>query len=43
MHWVKQVSKTGDFEAVLTWAIGLSEQRGFKVVSEPSRLTIELG
>jgi hypothetical protein len=22
MHWVQQVSKTGDFEAVLTWAIG---------------------
>ena len=43
MHWVKQVSKTGDFEAVLTWAIGLSEQRAFKVTNEPSRLTIELG
>lgn len=43
MHWVKQVSKTGDFEAVLTWAIGLSEQRAFKVTSEPSRLTIDLG
>jgi hypothetical protein len=43
MNWVKQVSKTGDFEAVLTWAIGLSEQRAFKVTSEPSRLTVELG
>jgi len=43
MHWVRQVSKTGDFEAVLTWAIGLSEKRPFKVTSEPSRLTIELG
>ena len=43
MQWVEQVSKTGDFEAVLTWAIGLSEQRAFKVTSEPSRLTIELG
>jgi hypothetical protein len=43
MRWVQQVSKTGDFEAVLTWAIGLSEQRAFKVTSEPSRLTIELG
>jgi len=42
-RWVKQVSKTGDFEAVLTWAIGLSERRGFKVTSEPSRLTIEVG
>ena len=42
-QWVQQISKTGDFEAVLTWAIGLSEQREFKVTSEPSRLTIELG
>jgi hypothetical protein len=43
MHWVRQVSKTGDFEAVLTWAVGLSEKRAFKVTSAPSRLTIELG
>ena len=43
MHWVRQISKTGDFEAVLTWAIGLSEKRAFKVTSAPSRLTIELG
>jgi hypothetical protein len=43
MRWVRQVSKTGDFEAVLTWAIGLSEQRAFRVSSEPSRLTVELG
>jgi hypothetical protein len=43
MNWVAQISKTGDFEAVLTWAIGLSEQREFKVTSEPSRLTVELG
>lgn len=43
MHWVRQLSKTGDFEAVLTWAIGLSEKRAFKVTSAPARLTIELG
>ena len=43
MHWVRQISKTGDFEAVLTWAIGLSEKRAFKVTGAPSRLTIELG
>jgi hypothetical protein len=42
-HWVQQVSKTGDFEAVLTWSIGVSERRAFKVTSEPSRLTVELG
>ncbi len=45
MHFVRQVSKTGDFEAVLTWAIGLSERRPFKLTSSgsPPRLTIELG
>ena len=45
MRSVRQVTKTGDFEAVLTWAIGLSEQRPFKVTSSgsPPRLTIELG
>jgi hypothetical protein len=45
LHFVRQVTKTGDFEAVLTWAIGLSKQRPFKVTSSgsPPRLTIELG
>ena len=45
LHFVRQVTKTGDFEAVLTWAIGLSQQRPFKVTSSgsPPRLTIELG
>jgi len=45
LRFVRQVTKTGDFEAVLTWAIGLSKQRPFKVTSSgsPPRLTIELG
>jgi hypothetical protein len=45
MHFARQVAKTGDFEAVLTWAIGLSEKRPFKLTSSgsPPRLTIELG
>ena len=45
MRFVRQVTKTGDFEAVLTWAIGLSKERPFKVTStgSPARLTIELG
>src|SRR5207247_9726990 len=43
MHWVRQVSKTGDIEPVLTWARGLAEKRAFKVTGAPSRLTIELG
>lgn len=45
MRYVQEIAKTGDFEAVLTWAIGLSEQRPFKVTSSgsPARVTIELG
>jgi len=42
MRWVQQISKTGDFEAVLTWAIGLTERRAFKLTSSASRLEIEL-
>ena len=43
LRWVRQVSKTGDFEAVLTWSIGLSEQRPFKVLTAPARLTVVFG
>ncbi|HUK94498.1 MAG TPA: hypothetical protein VLU96_05515 [Gaiellaceae bacterium] len=44
-RYVRQLAKTGDFEAVLTWAIGLSEQRPFTVSSSgsPARVTIEIG
>jgi len=41
MRWVQQISKTGDFEAVLTWAIGLSEKRKFTVTSAPAHVEIE--
>jgi hypothetical protein len=43
MRFVRQVTKIGDFEAVLTWTIGLSQERPFKVASSGSRLTIEIG
>ncbi len=45
MRYVKQVTKIGDFEALLAWSIGLSEKRPFKVTSSgsPPRLTIEIG
>jgi hypothetical protein len=43
VRFVRQVSKIGDFEAVLTWTIGLSQERPFKVTSAGSRLTIEIG
>lgn len=43
--YVRQVTKIGDFEAVLAWTIGLSEKRPFKVTSagSPPHLTIEIG
>jgi hypothetical protein len=39
------VVKTGDFESVLTWTIGLDEKRPFKVVTSdsPPRLALEIG
>ncbi len=45
MNWVQEIAKTGDFEAVLRWTIGLSEERPFTVTSSgsPARLTIEFG
>jgi hypothetical protein len=40
---VREVVKTGDFEAVVTWAIGLDERRPFTVVASGSSLAIEIG
>jgi hypothetical protein len=40
---VREVVKTGDFEAVLTWVIGLDEERPFRVLTAGVRLTVELG
>jgi hypothetical protein len=44
-RFLRELVKTGDFEAVLTWTIGLSERRPFTVTSSgsPPRLTIEIG
>jgi hypothetical protein len=41
---VHEVVRTGDFEAVLTWAIGLDERVGFRVstLDNPSRLVVDL-
>jgi hypothetical protein len=40
---VKEVVRTGDFEAVLTWAIGLEEMVDFRVTTaaSPSRLIVD--
>ena len=42
-RWVREIAKTGDFEAVLTWSVGLSEQRPFSVATSPGRLTLVFG
>jgi hypothetical protein len=40
---VQEVVRTGDFEAVLTWAIGLSDKVDFRVrtATSPSRLIVD--
>jgi hypothetical protein len=44
MRSVREIAKTGDFEGVLTWVIGLSEERPFTVTSTGSpSLTVEIG
>jgi hypothetical protein len=41
---VEELVRTGDFEAVLTWAIGLSDKADFKVstATSPSRLIVDI-
>lgn len=40
---VREVVRTGDFEAVLTWAIGLEERVPFRVLTldDPARLVVD--
>ena len=40
---VREVVRTGDFEAVLTWAIGLSERVPFRVLTldDPARIVVD--
>ena len=40
---VREVVKTGDFEAVVTWAIGLDGRRPFAVSQSGDTLTVEIG
>jgi len=42
---IQQVRRTGDFEAVLTWVIGLDKQRPFKVTTQdsPTRVVVDVG
>jgi hypothetical protein len=42
---IQQVRRTGDFEAVLTWVIGLDKKRPFHVTTEggPARVIVDVG
>lgn len=40
---VREVVKTGDFEAVVTWAIGVDGKRAFTVSSSGDSLAVEIG
>jgi hypothetical protein len=42
-HFAREVVKSGDFEAVVTWVVGVSEQRPFTTTVSDSRLVIEIG
>jgi hypothetical protein len=41
---VKELVRTGDFEAVLSWAIGLEKQSEFRVqtLDDPARLVVDV-
>ena len=39
---VREVVKTGDFEAVVTWVIGLDEKRPFTTNASESQLVVEI-
>ena len=41
--FVREVVKTGDFEAQVTWVIGLNEKRVFTATASESQLVVELG
>ena len=42
---VKEVVRTGDFEAVLTWAVGLDARVAFRVLTldDPARIVVDFG
>jgi hypothetical protein len=40
---VQEVLKTGDFEAQVTWVIGLDMKRSFTTNATESKLTVEIG
>jgi hypothetical protein len=39
---IEEVVKTGDFEGVVTWVIGLDRKRPFTTASSDSALVVEI-
>ena len=42
-HFVREAVKSGDFEAVLTWVVGLEGRRPFAVTASASRVVVTVG
>jgi hypothetical protein len=42
-HSVRELVKSGDFEAVLTWVVGVDGQRPFDVTASGSRVVVTIG
>jgi len=42
-HHVREIVKTGDFEAVVTWVVGLDRRRPFDVQASGRRIVVEIG
>ena len=42
-RFIREIEKTGDFEGVVTWAIGLDRERPFTTNASEDRLTVEIG
>lgn len=42
---IQQVRRTGDFEGVITWVIGVDKQRPFRVTTQdgPARVIVDIG
>lgn len=43
VHFVREVVKTGDFENMVTWAIGLDGRRPYKLTASDSQLIVDIG
>ena len=42
-HHVREVVKTGDFEAVVTWVIGLDGKRPFAIETSGYKIVVDIG